>query len=75
MTQPGDEVVHRLPLPEEVAQGPDIEGHPDTPATGHGVRRLVIEIVETLALTREPTPGMTAPTGPVVSKGVAAAPA
>ncbi len=51
MTQPGDEVVHRLPLPEEVAQGPDIEGHPDTPAAGHGVRRLVIEIVETLALT------------------------
>jgi anti-sigma-K factor RskA len=28
-----------------------------------------------IALTREPTPGMTAPTGPVVSKGVAAAPA
>ena len=51
MTQPGDEVVHRRPLPEEVAQGPDIEGYPATPATGHGVRRLVIEIVETLALT------------------------
>jgi anti-sigma-K factor RskA len=28
-----------------------------------------------IALTREPTPGMTAPTGPVVSKGVATAPA
>jgi anti-sigma-K factor RskA len=27
-----------------------------------------------IALTREPTPGMTAPTGPVVSKGVATAP-
>jgi anti-sigma-K factor RskA len=28
-----------------------------------------------IALTREPTPGMTAPTGPIVSKGAAAAPA
>jgi anti-sigma-K factor RskA len=28
-----------------------------------------------LALTREPTPGATAPTGPIVSKGVATAPA
>jgi anti-sigma-K factor RskA len=28
-----------------------------------------------IALTREPTPGMTAPTGPVVSKGVTTAPA
>ena len=28
-----------------------------------------------IALTREPTPGMTAPTGPVVSKGVATGPA
>lgn len=28
-----------------------------------------------LALTREPTAGLTAPTGPVVSKGVATAPA
>jgi hypothetical protein len=28
-----------------------------------------------IALTREPTPGLTAPTGPVVSKGVATAPA
>jgi len=28
-----------------------------------------------IALTREPTPGMTAPTGPIVSKGVATAPA
>jgi anti-sigma-K factor RskA len=28
-----------------------------------------------IALTREPTPGMTVPTGPVVSKGVATAPA
>ena len=28
-----------------------------------------------IALTREPTPGMTAPTGPVVSKGVATLPA
>lgn len=51
MTQPGDEVVHRLPLPEDVASDPEIDGRPEAPTAGGGVRRLVIEIVETLALT------------------------
>ena len=50
MTQPGDEVVQRLPLPEEVSD-PDIDDRPATPTAGGGVRRLVIEIVETLVLT------------------------
>jgi signal peptidase I len=51
MTQRGDEVVQRLPLPDEIASGPEIDDRVATPATGGGVRRLVIEIVETLALT------------------------
>ena len=54
MTQRGDEVVERLPLRDEVAPAPAIDGRPDEvsePATGGGLRRLVIEIVETLALT------------------------
>jgi signal peptidase I len=50
VTQPGDEVVQRLPLPEEVSN-PTLDGRPATPASGGGIRRLVIEIVETLALT------------------------
>jgi signal peptidase I len=50
LTQPGDEVVQRLPLPEEVSN-PDLDDRPATPAAGGGIRRLVIEIVETLALT------------------------
>jgi signal peptidase I len=50
VTQPGDEVVHRLPLPEEVSN-PDLDGRAARPAAGGGIRRLVIEIVETLALT------------------------
>ena len=50
MTRPGDEVVQRLPLPGEVASDPDTAGDEAAPATG-GVRRLVIEIVETLVLT------------------------
>lgn len=50
MTQPGDEVVQRLPLPEEVSK-PNLDGRPATAATGGGLGRLVIEIVETLALT------------------------
>ena len=51
MTRPGDEVVQRLPLPGEVASDPDTAGDEAVPATGGGVRRLVIEIVETLVLT------------------------
>jgi signal peptidase I len=51
VTQPGDEVVPRLPLPGEVASDPDAAGDAAVPADRGGVRRLVIEIVETLVLT------------------------
>jgi signal peptidase I len=51
VTRPGDEVVTRLPLPGEVVSDPDTAEHPAAPVTGGGVRRLVIEIVETLVLT------------------------
>ena len=51
MTQPGDEVVPRLPLPGEVASDPDTAGDAAVPANRGGVRRLVIEIAETLVLT------------------------
>ncbi len=50
MTQSGDEVVQRLPLSEDLPN-PAIDGRPATPVAGGGIRRLVIEIVETLALT------------------------
>jgi signal peptidase I len=51
VTRPGDEVVPRLPLPGEVASDPDIAGETAAPSSRGGVRRLVIEIVETLVLT------------------------
>ena len=51
MTRPGDEVVQRLPLPGEVVSDPDTAADDAAPATGGGIRRLVIEIVETLVLT------------------------
>jgi signal peptidase I len=51
VTRPGDEVVPRLPLRGEVASDPDTAGDAAVPADRGGVRRLVIEIVETLLLT------------------------
>ena len=51
MTRPGDEVVQRLPLPGEVVSDPDTAGDEAAPTTGGGIRRLLIEIVETLVLT------------------------